>query len=153
MFPINLKTTNKSFFKYAVYSDLPLNGDRFFTSIFCQSIMIKMVMYRCESWTIKKAERQRIDAFELCAMLEKTSDSPLDFKEIKPIIPKGNQSWIFIGSTDAKAEAPILWPPDAKSWLIWKGPNAGKDRRQKEKGMTENEMVGWDHQCYGHEFE
>ena len=65
MFPINLKTTNKSFFKYAVYSDLPLNGDRFFTSIFCQSIMIKMVTYRCESWTIKKAERQRIDAFEL----------------------------------------------------------------------------------------
>ena len=73
-------------------------------------------------------------------MLEKTLESPLDYMEIKPVIPKGNQLWIFIGRTDAEAEAPILWPPDAKSQLIGKDPDAGKDRRQ-EKGMTEDEMV------------
>ena len=76
-------------------------------------------------------------------VLEKTLASPLDCKEIRSVNPKGNQSWIFIGRTDAEAEAPILWPPDAKSWLIGKDPDAGKDWRQKEKGMTENEMVGW----------
>ena len=76
-------------------------------------------------------------------VLEKTLASPLDWKEIRSVNPKGNQSWIFIGRTDAEAEAPILWPPDAKSWLIGKDPDAGKDWRQKEKGMTENEMVGW----------
>ena len=84
-------------------------------------------------------------------VLEKTLESPLNCKEIKPVHPKGNQSWIFIGSTDAKAETPILWPPDVKSWLIGKDPNAGKDWRQKKKGMTEDEMVGWHHQLDGHE--
>ena len=79
-------------------------------------------------------------------VLEKTLESPLDCKEIKPVHPKGNQSWIFIGRTDAEAGAPILWPPDAKMWLIGKDPDAGKDWRQKEKGMTEVEMVGWHHQ-------
>ena len=85
-------------------------------------------------------------------VLEKTLDSPLDCKEIKPVNPKGNQSWMFIGRTDAEAEAPILWPPDAKNWLFKKDPDAGKDWRQEEKGMTEDEMVGWHHQLNGHEF-
>ena len=78
-------------------------------------------------------------------MLEKTLESPLDYKEIQPVHPKGNQSWIFIGRTDAKAETPILWPPDAKSWRTGKDPEAGKDCRQEEKGATEDEMVGWHH--------
>ena len=86
-------------------------------------------------------------------VLEKTLESPLDSIEIQPVNPKGNQSWIFIGSTDAEAETPILWPPDVKNWLIWKDPDAGKDRGQEEKGMTEDEMVGWHHQLNGNEFE
>ena len=86
-------------------------------------------------------------------VLEKTLESPLDCKEIKPVHPKGNQSWIFIGRTDAEAEALILWPPDAKSWLIWKDPVSGKDWRQEEKVMTEDKMVGWHHWLDGHEFE
>ena len=85
-------------------------------------------------------------------LLEKTLESPLDSK-IKPVNPKGNQPWIFTGRTDAQAEAPILWPSDVKNWLIWKDPDAGKDWRQEEKGMTEDEMVGWHHQLNGHEFE
>ena len=97
-------------------------------------------MYGCENWTIKKAERQRTDAFEL--WYRKTLESPLDSKEIKPVNHKWNQPWIFIGRTDGEAEAPILWPPDAKSWRIVKDPDAGKDWRQKEKGMTEDEMNG-----------
>ena len=85
--------------------------------------------------------------------LEKTLESLLDCKEIQPVNPKGNQSWVlFIGRTDAKAETPILWPPDMKNRLIWKDPDAGKDWRQ-EKRMTEDEMVGWHHQLKGHEFE
>ena len=86
-------------------------------------------------------------------VLEKTLESPWDFKEIKPVHPKGNQSWTFIGRTDAEAEAPILWPPDTKSQLIGKAPDAGKDWRQEEKGVTEDEMVGWHHWFNGHEFE
>ena len=85
-------------------------------------------------------------------MLEKTLESPLDCKEIQPVHPKGTQSWIFIGRTDAEAETPILWPPDLKNWLIGKDPDARKDWRQ-EKRMTEDEMVGWHHQLNGHEFE
>ena len=84
-------------------------------------------------------------------MLEKTLESPLDCREIQPVNPKRNQSWIFIGRIDA--EAPILWPPDRKNWLLRKDPDAGKDWRQEEKGMTEDEMVGWHHQLDGHEFE
>ena len=80
-------------------------------------------------------------------------ESPLDCKEIEPAHPRGNHSWIFIGRTDAEAEMSILWPPDAKNWLIGKDPDAGKDWRQKEKGMTEDEMVGWHHWVNGHEFE
>ena len=79
--------------------------------------------------------------------------SPMDCKEIQPINPKGNRSWIFIGKTDAKDETPILWPPDAKNWLTEKDSDAGKDWRQEEKGVTEDEMVGWHHLCDGHEFE
>ena len=75
-------------------------------------------------------------------VLEKTLESPLDCKEIQPLSPKGNQPWIFIGKTDAEAEAPILWPPDGKNWLIEKNPDAGKDWRQEEKGMPEDEMIG-----------
>ena len=84
-------------------------------------------------------------------VLKKTLESPLDCKEIQPVHPKGNQSWIFIERTDAEAETPILWPPDAKNWLIWKDPDAGKDWGQEEKEMTEDEMVGWHHQLNGHE--
>ena len=86
-------------------------------------------------------------------VLEKTVESPLDCKEIQPVNSKGNQSWIFIGRTEAEAEAPILWPPDMKDWLIGKAPDAGKDWRQEEKGTTEDEMVGWHHWLNGHEFE
>ena len=116
-----------------------------------KAMVFPVVIDGCESWTIKKAEHQRIDAFEL--WLEKTLESPLDCKEIQPVHPEGNQCWIFIGRTDAKAEAPIFWPPDAKNWLVRKGPDAGKDSRQEEKGMTEGEMVGWHPWHDGHEFE
>ena len=109
-------------------------------------------MYGCEIWTIKNAELQRIDAFEL-VVLEKTVENPLDCKKIKSVNPKGNQSWIFIERTDAEAEVPILWEPDAKNWLIREDPDAGKDWRQEEKGITEDEMIGWHHQLDGLEFE
>jgi len=82
----------------------------------------------------------------------KTLGSPLDCKEIQPVHPKGDQSWIFIGRTDAEAETPIFWPPDVKSWLIGKDPDAGKDWGQEEKGTTEDEMVGWHHRLDGHGF-
>ena len=112
-------------------------------------MVFPVVMYGCESWTIKKAERQRINAFELWCWRRLLG--PLDCKEIKPVNPKGNQSWIFIERTDT--EALILWPPDVKNWLIWKDPDARKDWRHKEKGMIEDEMVGWCHRLHEHEFE
>ena len=86
-------------------------------------------------------------------VLEMTLESPLDCKEIQPVHPKGDQSWVFTGRTDAKAETPVLWPPHVKSWLIGKDPNAGRDWGQEEKGMTEDEMAGWHHRLDGHEFE
>ena len=86
-------------------------------------------------------------------MLKKTLESPLDCKEIQPVHPKWNQSWIFTGRTDAEVEAPVFWPPDVKDWFIGKDSDAGKDWRQEEKGMTEDEMVGWHHQLDGREFE
>ena len=86
-------------------------------------------------------------------VLEKTLESPLDCKEIQPVNPKGNQSWIFIGRTGAEAETSIFWPPDVKNWLIGKDPDAGKGWRWEEKGMTEDEMVGWHHKLNGHELE
>ena len=85
-------------------------------------------------------------------VLEKTLESPLNCKEVQPVHPKGDQSWVFIGRTVVKAEIPILWPPDAKSWLIWKDPDAGKDWGQEEKGTTEDEMAGWHHWLKGHGF-
>ena len=86
-------------------------------------------------------------------VLEKTLESPLDYNEIQPVNPKGNQSWIFIGRTDAVAEAPILWPPDVKNWLTGKDPDAEKDWRREEKGSTEDDIVGWHHRLNRHEFE
>ena len=85
-------------------------------------------------------------------VLVKTLESPLDCKEIQPVHPKGDQSWVFIGGFDVEAETSILWPPDVKSWLIWEDPDAGKDWRQEEKGMIEDEMFGWHHQLNGHGF-
>ena len=85
-------------------------------------------------------------------VLEKTLESPLDYKEIQSVHPKGDQSWVFIGRTDVETETPILWPPDVKSWLIGKAPDAGKDWGQEEKGTTEDEMVGWHHRLDGHGF-
>ena len=117
-----------------------------------KAMVFPVVMYGCESWTIKKVEHWRTDVFGL-VVLEKTLESPLDSKEIQAVHPKGNQSWIFIGRTDAKPEAPKLWPLDAKNWLIGKDPDAGKDWRQEEKGTEEDEMVGWHHRLNGHEFE
>ena len=100
---------------------------------------------------IHKAECWRIDTFQLWCW-RRLLESPLDCEEIQPVHPKGHESWVFIRRTDVEAETPILWPPDAKSWLIWKDPDAGKDWGQVEKGTTENETVGWHHQLSGHEF-
>ena len=108
------------------------------------------VMYGCESWTIKKAEHGRIDAFELWHW-RRFLRVPWTAR-IQPVHPKGDQSWVFIGRTDAEAETPIIWPLHAKSWLIWKDPDAGKDWGQEEKGMTEDEMVGWHYWHNGHGF-
>ena len=112
-----------------------------------KAIFFPVVMYGCESWTIKKAERQRIDAFKLLCW-RRLLKSPLDCKEIQPVHPKGNRSWVFIGRNNAE----MLWPPDAKNCLIWKDPDAGKDWRWG-KGTTEDEMVGWHHWLNRHEFE
>ena len=96
-------------------------------------MVLPVVMY--ERWTIKKAECRRTDAFELCVVLEKTLESPLDCKEIQPVHPKGNQSWIFIGRTDAEAETPILWPCDEKNWLTGKDPDAGRRGWQRMRWL------------------
>ena len=100
-----------------------------------------------ESWALKNW-----CFWTVVLVLEKTLESPLDCKEIKPVHPKGDQSWVFIGRTDAEAETPVLWPSDLKSWLIWKDPDAGKDWGQEEKGMTEDKMAEWHHQLNGHWF-
>ena len=91
--------------------------------------------------------------FLSCGVGEVSLESPLESKEIKPVHPKGNQSWIFIGRTIAETETSVLWPPDTKNWLIGKDPDAEQDRRQEEKVMTENEIIGWHHWLDGHEFE
>ena len=117
-----------------------------------KAMILPVVMYGCESWTYKESWTPRNWCF-WTVVLEKTLESPLDCKEIQPVRPKGNQSWIFIGRTDAEAEIPILWPHDAKNWLSGKDPDAGKDWRQEEKGMTEDEMVGQHQWLNGHEFE
>ena len=117
-----------------------------------KAIVFPVVMYGCESWTVEKGWVLKNWCFAT-VVLEKTLESPLACKEVKPVRPKGDQSWVFIGRTDAEAEAPILWPPDAKSWLIRKDPDAGTDWRQGEKGAIEDELVGWHHRLNGHEFE
>ena len=100
--------------------------------------------------------QRKLSAEELmflnCGVGEDSWES-LGLQEIQPVLPKGDQSWVFIDGTDVETETPIFWPPDAKSWLIWKDPDAGKVWRQEEKGMTEDEMVGWHHRLNGHEFE
>ena len=116
-----------------------------------QSYGFPVIMYGCESWTIKKAEWQRIDAFELQCW-RRLLRVPWTARRSNPVHPKGNQSWVAIGRTDVEAEAPILWSPDVKNWLIGEDPDAGKDWRQ-EKGETEDEMFGWHHQLNEHEFE
>ena len=116
-----------------------------------KAMVFLVVTYECESWTINKAECQRIDAIELLCW-GRLLRVPWT-AEIQPVHTKGNQSWIFIGRTDAEAKTPILWPPDMKSWLIWKDPDAGKDWRREEKGTTEDEMIGWHHWLNGHAFE
>ena len=116
-----------------------------------KAMAFPVVRYRYESWTIKKVEHWRADAFEPWCW--KRHLSPLDCKEIKPVNPKGNQPWISIGRTDAEAETLIFWPPGVKNWLIGKDPDAGKDLRQVEKGMAEDEIVGWHHRLNEHEFE
>ena len=112
-----------------------------------KAMVFPVVMYGWESWIIKKSEHH------WTVVLEKTLESPLDCKEIQLVHPRGIRSWMFIERTDGEAEAPTLWPPDVKSWLIRKHPDAGKDWRQEEKRMTEYEMVGWHHWLDGHEFE
>ena len=116
-----------------------------------KAMVFPVVMYGCEldhkeSWALNNWCFWTV-------VLEKTLEGLLDCKEIQPAHPKGNQSWIFIGMTDAEAETPMLWPSDAKNWLIGKDPDAGKDWRQEGKGMTEDEMVGWQHKLNRHEFE
>ena len=116
-----------------------------------KAMAFPIVMYGCEldykeSWAWKNWCFWTV-------VLEKTLESPLDCKEIQPVHPKGDQSWIFIGRTNAEAETPVLWPPDLKNWLIWKDPDAGKDWRWEQKGMSEEEMFGWHHWLSGHEFE
>ena len=113
-----------------------------------KAMVFPVVVYGCESWTIKKAERRRIDAFELWCWIRL-----LRIAWTAIVHPKGDQSWVFIGRTDVEAETLILWPSDVKSWLIGKDPDAGRDWGQEEKGMTEDEMFGWYHQPDGHVFE
>ena len=116
-----------------------------------KAMVFPVVMYGWESWTIKTAECRRTDASELWYWRRLLS--PLDCKEIQSVNPKGDQSWIFIGRTDAEAKTPILWLPDMKNWLTGKDPDAGKDWRQEEKETTEDEMFGWHHGFNGCEFE
>ena len=124
-----------------------IRGGIFFKSV-CVCMCAYMHTYECE-----KGWKNNINFYIFwTVVLEKTLESPLDCKEIQSVHPKGDQSWVFIGRIDVKAETPILWPPDMKSRLIWKDPDAGKDWRQEEKGMTEDEMAGWHHRLNGHGF-
>ena len=116
-----------------------------------EAMVFPVVMYGWESWIVKKVEHWRIDAFELWCW--RRLESPMDCQENPPVHPKGDQSWVFTGRTDAEAETPILWPPHGKSWFIGKDPDAGREWVQEEKGMTEDEMAGWHHRLNGHEFE
>ena len=115
-----------------------------------KAMVFPVVMYVCECWT------EKLSADKLMLLncgIWKYSENPLDYKEIQRVHSKGDQCWVFIGGTDVEAETPILWPPDAKSWFIWKDSDAGKDWGQEEKGTTEDEMGGWHHWLNGHEFD
>ena len=116
--------------------------------------LVKAMVFPVVMWELNYKESWALKNWCFwTVVLDKTLESPLDCKEIQPVHPKGNQSWIFIRMTDAEAETPILCPPDVKSWLIWKDSDVGKDWRWKEKGTTEDKMVGWHHWLNGHEFE
>ena len=128
-------------------------------TLLCQqrSVIVKAMVFSSNhvwmwEWDHKE-DRASKNWYFRTVVLEKTLEGPLDGKEIQPVHPRGDQSWVFIGRTDVEAESPIRWPPDAKSWLIWKDPDVGKDRRWEVKGMTENEMVECHHQLNGYEFE
>ena len=134
------------------------------TSFECPASYIKLSLVLCFSYGFSSSHvwMWELDCKESWALknycfwtvvLEKTLESPLDCKEIQPVHPKGDQSWVFTGRTDAEAETPILWPLDVRNWLVWKDPDAGKGWRWEEKGKTEDEMVGWHHQLSGHESE
>ena len=112
-------------------------------------MVFPVAMYGCESWAIEKAEHWRVDAFAPWCW---RSLLRVHWTARRSNHPKGDQSWVFIGRADVEAKNPILWPPDEKSWLIWKDPDAGKDWGQEEKGTTEKEMVGWHHRLDGHGF-
>ena len=114
-------------------------------------MVFPVVMYGCESWTVKKAERKRIDAFELWCW--RGLESPLDCKEIQTIHSEGDQPWDFFGRNDAEAETPVLWPPHVKSLLIGKDSDTGRDWGQEKKGATEDEMAGWHRGLDGRESE
>ena len=116
-------------------------------------MVFPVVMYGYESWTVKKAEQRRIDAFELWCWRRLLRVSSLDCKEMQPVHPKGDQSWVFIWRIDTNAETAICWPPHVKTWLIGKVSDTGRDWRQEEKGVTEDEMAGWHHWLDGHKFE
>ena len=123
---------------------------------FCQQSPIKSKLWFVHSsrTDVRVGPQRRLKKGCFRTMvLEKTLESPLDCKEIQPVHPKGDQSWTLVGRTDVEPETPIVWPPDSKSWLIGKDPDAGKDWRWEEKGMTEGEMVGCHHRLEGHEFE
>ena len=115
-----------------------------------KAMVLPVVMYWCECWTLESWAPKNRCFWTM--VLEKTLERLLDCKEIQPVRPKGDQFWVFIGRTDVEAETPIIWPPDAKSWLIGKDPDAGNDWGQEEKGTTEDEMVGWRHRLNGHGF-
>ena len=117
-----------------------------------KALVFPVVMYGCESWTIRKAEHRRIDAFELWCW-RRLLRVPWTARRSNQSNSEGNQSWIFIGRTDVETESAILWPPDAKNWLIGKDPDARKDWGQEEKRMIEDEIVRWHHRFNGHEFE
>ena len=131
-----------------------LKSRHYFATKIClvKAMVFLVVMYGCESWIIKESWALKNWCF-WTVVLEKTLESPLGGKEIQPVHPKGDQSWVFMGRTDAEAETPNLWPPDVKNWLLRNDPDSGKDWRREEKGMTEDEMVGWHHWLNGGEFE
>ena len=116
-----------------------------------KAMVFPVVMYGCESWDCEESWVPKNRCF-WNLVLEKTLESPLDCKEIQPVHPKGNQSWVFTGRTDVEAKTPILWPPGGKSQLTGKDSDAGKDWRQEEKGTTDDEMARWHHWLNGHEF-